>query len=177
MNRFRTLIGILSFGLAVAALIVLLKVLNWFPAAIQNNMLREYSGIEQVKSTLRITDIFVPSYFPEQIGWPPSKILAQDKPFPAVLMEFKRRGTDQIVLVLSQSKGGTIKSEHSLEPVVIKESAPFTLHNSPAMLVVGECSDHEVCSMITWNEGGYTLSASMRSSPFDLRDIAKSMRP
>ena len=177
MQRFKPILGLLSFGLAVAAIIVLLKVLNWFPLAVQQNMLRRYTGIEQVKSSLQITEVFVPTYFPEHISWPPSNILAQDKPFPAVLMEFKRRGTDQVVLVLSQSKGGAIKSEHSLEPVVIKESVPFTLHNSPATLTVGECGDHEVCSVITWNERGYTLSAAMKSSPFDVRQIAASMHP
>jgi hypothetical protein len=177
MNRFKPILRVLSFGVAVAGLVLALKILNWAPLALQQNMLQEYSNIEQVKSTLQIQNIYVPSYFPENITWPPAKILAQEKPFPALLMEFTRTGTGQVVLVLSQSKGGAIRSDHSLEPAKVRESAPFTLHDTQAILTVGECADQGTCSVITWTEGGYTFSASMKSTPFLLTKIAASMRP
>ncbi len=175
--RFRPITGFLTFVLAVSVLVVLLKFLNWIPLAMQQNMLRQYAGIEQVKSSLKIADIYVPSYFPEQINWPPSNILAQDKPFPAVLMEFRQRGGEQVVLVMSQCRGGSIKSEHALEPSVVRETVPFTLHDTQAVLTVGECPDHEVCSAIAWSEGGYALQLSMKSTPFVLTKIAQSMHP
>jgi hypothetical protein len=176
MNKLKPLLGFLSFGLAVVAIVAALKILNWFPLAVQQNMLREYSGIEQVKSALQIQDIYVPSYFPESISWPPSKILAQERPFPALLMEFTSTGTGQIVLVLSQSKGGPIRSDRSLEPASVRESVPFVLHGVQALLTVGECKDRDVCSVITWDENGYTISASMKAAPFQLTKIAESMR-
>jgi hypothetical protein len=177
MHRFKTVIGFLTFGLAVAAIIVLLKIMNVLPLTVQHNTLRQYESIEQVRSMLNIRDIYIPSYFPEEIRWPPSKILAQDKPFQALLMEFKRAGKDEVVLVLSQSRGGTLKSENSLEPSAIKETVPFLLRDSTVVLTVGECEDRKPCSMITWNEGGYLISASMRSAPFELTKIVASMHP
>jgi hypothetical protein len=177
MNRLKTVIGFLTFGFAVAALIVLLKIANWLPLTVQKNTLRQYESIEQVRSMLNIRDIYVPSYFPEEIRWPPSKILAQDKPFPALLLEFKRTGKDEVVLVLSQSRGGTLKSRDSLEPSVIKETVPFLLRGSTVVLTVGECEDRTPCSVITWSEGGYLISASMKSAPFELSRIVASMHP
>ncbi len=174
-QKLRPITAFLSFVLGIVVLVALLFVLNWFPRAIEGNILREFTGVEQVKSTLQIAHVYVPSYFPENITWPPSKILAQDKPFPALLMEFKKRGTDQVVLVLSQSRGGTIRSDNSLEPAVIRETVPFSLHNSEAIMTVGECRDRDVCSSITWSEDGYALTASMKSTPFELRKIAESM--
>ena len=54
--------------------------------------MRRYGDFEEMRTTLGIRQVFVPSYFPEDFRWPPTGILAQGKPYPAVIMEFERSG-------------------------------------------------------------------------------------
>ena len=137
MNRTT---GFLSFALAIGVIVVLLAVMNWVPMAFQKDTLRRYRSIEEVRTALNIRDIYVPSYFPQHIVWPPSQILAQGKPFPAVVMEFKDAGSGEIVLVLSQSRGGPFPAGPAIALTDIKETVPFIMKGRSAVLVVGECS-------------------------------------
>jgi hypothetical protein len=65
------------------------KIANYLPMALQKDTMRKYKSIKEVKSKLNIRDVYIPSYFP-QILWPPSTILAQDKPFVAIILEVNR---------------------------------------------------------------------------------------
>lgn len=172
MNRTT---GFLSFALAIGVLVVILVVMNWIPAAFQKDTFRRYRSIDEVKTALNIRDIYVPSYFPQHIIWPPSEILAQGKPFPAVVMEFKDAGSGEIVLVLSQSQGGPFPAGPAIELASIKETVPFMMKGRSAVLVVGECAKNEPCSGITWKEGPYTVTTLMKAAPFELTRITESM--
>jgi hypothetical protein len=172
MNRTA---GFLSFALAIGVLIVLLAIINWVPTAFQKDTFRRYRSIDEVRAALNIRDIYVPSYFPQHIVWPPSEILAQGRPFPAVVMEFKDAGSGKIVLVLSQSQGGPFPAGPAIVLATIKETVPFIMKGRSAVLVVGECAKNEPCSRITWKEGPYTVTALMKASPFELTRITDSM--
>jgi len=177
MNMKNSIRSFLLFSSAVAVLIVTLKVMNWLPLTIEKNTLRRYASTEEVKSSLNIREIYVPAYFPQNIVWPPSEILAQSKPFPAVVMEFKNQASGDMVLVLSQSRGGPSPAGHALDLAGIKETVPFLLKGRKAVLVVGECIKGTPCSKITWEEGADTVTAFMKASPFELTKIAESMLP
>ena len=177
MSRSRTFVGFLSFGLTIAAIIILLKLMNWLPMTVQKDTLRPYSSIEQVRSALNIRDIYIPSYFPQNITWPPSKILAQGSPFSALVMEFKRAEKDEVILVLSQSRGGQLHARNPLELTTVRESVPLVIRGRDAVLAVGECGNGEQCSMISWSEGEYAITAHMRSAPFELSKIVATMHP
>ena len=151
--------------------------MNWVPATVTHDALKEYASIEQVRAALNFRDIYIPSYFPQTIAWPPSKILAQGSPFPALVMEFKRAGGDEIILVLSQSRGGALKTGETLVFTAVSESAPIDIHGNKAILNVGVCVGGMPCSALSWNEGGETLNIILGSAPFDLTKIAASMHP
>jgi len=172
MNRTT---GFLSFAIAIGVLVVLLAVMNWVPMAFQKDTFRRYGSIDEVRTALNIRDIYVPSYFPQHIVWPPSVVLAQGKPFPAVVMEFKDAGSGEIVLVLSQSRGGPFPASSAIDLASIKETVPFMMKGRSAVLVVGECAKNEPCSRITWKEGSYTVTALMKAAPFELTRITESM--
>lgn len=177
MKRNRTLIGLLSFLLAVAGLMLLLVIMNWIPQTVQKDTLRQYASIEHVRASLNIRNIYIPSYFPQHITWPPAKILAQASPFPALVMTFTGTGKSETVLVLSQSAGEALRTAEQLELTSISEERPFVMRGNNATLTVGECSNRQQCSRISWSEGGYLISVQMRSSPFELSRIAESMHP
>jgi hypothetical protein len=163
------------FLLAVAAVLVVLKALNWLPVVLQKDTMRRYGSLDEVKVALNIKDVYVPSYYPQNISWPPSEILAQTKPFPAVIMVYDRAGSGEAVLVVSQAASERFFPDAEITIVQTREKVPYRLKGRSALLEVGVCKDAETCSRIAWNEGGTTITVVMKSAPFELIRIAESM--
>jgi hypothetical protein len=171
MNRTT---GFLSFALAIGVLVVLLALMNWVPMAFQKDTLRRYRSLEEVRTALNIRDIYVPSYFPQHIVWPPSEILAQGRPFPALVMEFKDAGSGEIVLVLSQSQGGPFSPDlRSLGQY--QRNSPLYHERTERRARCRRVRKNQPCSRITWKEGPYTVTALMKAAPFELTKITDSM--
>ncbi len=168
-------LGLLYFAAAVAILVALLKVTNWLPTVLQEGSMKKYHSIDEVQTKLKIKDIYVPSYIPQNVVWPPSAIMAQSRPFPAVLLEFSHAKTGDVDLVISQvsDKGSLPERRLSLTQVTEKTSYPLKGRN--AFLEVGLCKNDVPCSRISWHEGTYTITVAMRSAPFELLKIAESM--
>ncbi len=163
------------FVLAVAAVVIVLKTLNWLPLVLQKGTLRTYSSVETVKSKLSIRDLYVPSYFPQDIMWPPSEIWAQTEPYVATLMVFNRAGTGGSALVISQAASGRTPLDVRVRILHVTEAVPYSLKGRAAFLEVGVCENNEICSRISWNEGNYAMTVAMKSPPFELIKIAESM--
>ena len=169
--------GFLYLLLTIAAVLIVLKTLNWLPTMFQKDMLRKFDSMDEVQSKLNIRDLLVPSYFPESIMWPPSEILAQAKPYPAVLMIFNDAKTRDVALVISEAASDAF-SENSLLPFVqITRKVPFDLKNRKALLEVGTCKKDEPCSRLSWTENKYRIVLTMKSPPFELVRIAEGMLP
>jgi len=173
MNRKLT--NFLTFALMIGILIAALKVMNWLPLAMQKETIRRYASVEEVHAALGMKNIYVPSYFPQQITWPPATILAQGKPFFAIVMEFTRADKRNIALVISQSEGGALDVENPIKITDVTEKVQYTIKGRDAALTVGTCGNDEPCSGITWREEKYTVSVLMKSAPFELTKIAESM--
>ncbi len=81
--------GLLWIIAMTAVVVILLALLNWLPSMISEDFVRRYDSIEEATRSLGFQNkALVPKYFPEGILWPPSMILAQKKPYKAVLIEF-----------------------------------------------------------------------------------------
>ena len=173
MSKKRT--GLFPFILAVMIIIVVLKVLNWVPSVLEKGGLRQYAGVDEARAALNMKDILVPSYFPQQIVWPPSAVLAQTKPYPAIVMKFTRANKRDTALVVSQSQGAAINNENPIDIVTIRETVRYALKGRDAVLTVGMCRHEEPCSGITWKEDASTITVQMKSGPFELIRIAESM--
>jgi hypothetical protein len=173
MNK--KLAGFLTFAVMIGLLIAALRVMNWLPLAMQKDTIRRYASVEEVRAALGIREIYVPSYFPQQITWPPATILAQGKPFHAIVMEFTRADKRNIVLVISQSEGGALNVDNPIKITTITQKVRYTIKDRDATLNVGTCEEEQPCSEITWHEGKYTLTVLMKSAPFELTKIVESM--
>lgn len=167
--------GVLVFAAMLLALVAALKVANWLPTAVQKGALRSYQSLEQMERALNFRDVRVPSYFPESVSWPPSAILAQGRPFKAVMLEFSRPGDEGPSLVITQSASPGFPPSPPIRLSEITERIDYDLRETTALLEVGACPDGSACSRITWREGGYRFSVAMRAAPFDLVRIAHSM--
>jgi hypothetical protein len=167
--------SLLSFGAAVGLLVVVLQLLNGMPLLVQKDLLRTYGDLDEVRSALRIAPILVPSYFPQDLSWPPEAILAQGRPFPAVIMEFGRAGVRETALVIVQADAGRAVGGGRIRIGHVRESAGYSLKGRDAVFDVGACRDGGPCSRISWREGRYRIDVTARSAPFELIEIAESM--
>ena len=166
--------GIAAFSAVVTILVAALLLANWVPLALQKETLRRYNSIEEVRAALPGKVFYVPSYFPQQVSWPPWKILAQGKPFQASVMEFKRAGSDEVVLVISQAEG-SFNTDRDIALTTVTEQAQYVMKGRTATLLVGFCRNGEPCSRMNWNEGGCAMTVTMRSEPVELTRISESM--
>ncbi len=169
------LLGFFAFSAGVGILVLGLRFFNWLPLMVQVDSLREYQDVEEVKAALPIETIFAPSYFPQNLSWPPSRILAQGKPFPAVVMEFEKTAGKDIMLLISQSTSEEFHLEEKIKIIDVIESVSYPVKGRNALLRVGVCQRNEPCSGITWKEGQYTIHVLAKSTPFELIKIAESM--
>jgi len=167
--------GLLYILLSVAAVLVVLKVFNWLPTMFQKDMMRRYNSVDEVQSKLNIRELRIPAYFPQSIMWPPSEILAQGKPYPAVLMIFKDVRTKAITLVISQGTSDAFSANTLVPFVQVTRKVPFDLKTRKAILEVGSCKDDEPCSRLSWSEKNFRTVITMKSPPFELIRIAESM--
>jgi len=167
--------GFLYLLLTIAAVLIVLKTLYWLPNMLQKDMMRKFDSVDEVQSKLNIKDLHVPSYFPQSIMWPPSEILAQAKPYPAVLMIFNDAKTRGVALVISQAASDTFSTNTLLPFVQITRKVPYDLKTRKALLEVGMCKNDEPCSRLSWTENNYRIVLTMKSLPFELIRIAESM--
>jgi len=168
--------GLFSFGLMVVVLIGALKLLNWIPSAVQDGFVREFKTVDEVNSKLGIRDIYIPSYFPQNFKWPPTAICAQTRPYSAIVMEFRDVDRGGVGLTISQVEAGApFIAGDRIGLSQIREKVIYPLKGRMASLEVGVGNNDEPCSRISWIEGKYRITVSMRSRPFDLLKIAESM--
>jgi len=171
----KKLLSLLVFGVLITALVAALKLMNWVPSALQEGSLRKYGSIDEVKAKLKITDVFAPAYYPQCFSWPPSQIAAQTRPYAAVVMEFNRKDSREACLIISQVASPHVLPEEKIKLSRVAESVRYSLRGRDALLEVGACGGDDPCSRMTWNEKGYRISVTLKSTPADLIRIAESM--
>jgi hypothetical protein len=171
----KSLAGFLYFAVTIAILVALLRVADWLPTALQEGLMQKYDSIEEVKERLHLKNIYVPSYFPQSFRWPPSRILAQSRPFVAIVMEFKDMRTGEIALVISQAADRRFVPEKRIRMNQVREKVDYPLNGRAAVLEVGTCGNDSPCSRISWREGIYNMIIETETAPFDLLKIADSM--
>jgi hypothetical protein len=159
-------------GLVVAFIFLM----NWLPLQIQQNTASQYNSIDAARTATDVDNIMVPVYIPEGISWPPSLIVAQKKPFYALVMEFRNVKTREIEMFIIQSSSeGAEKRFQKMDFVEVKEEAEYILKGRNALLIVGDCKGGIECSKLVWRDGGIYCSVFLMSSSFNLIKVAESM--
>lgn len=164
-----------AFAGAVVLLVALLKLLNWLPLAARQDLLKEYRELEEARAAAGIETAFVPSYFPQNLSWPPSVIWAQGTPFSALLLEFGGPVGKETVLLISQAESESFFPGERIRFLEVQQSVPYSLKGRKARLQVGVCPGSETCAGIAWKEGKYHIVVRAKASPLELIKIAESM--
>lgn len=172
----KTLRSLLLFSAAALVLLCLLVIAQRLPTLKQNSFVRQYASVEEVKRALELDRVLVPSYFPEGVAWPPTVVLAQKKPYEAVIMEFRKAETAETVLVIIQSSlQGRYSQLERIPMVEVKEDTSYLLKGRRAELQVGTCAGGVTCSRISWDDSGLHCTVLFMAPPFELIKIAESM--
>jgi hypothetical protein len=171
----KRLLGLVIFLMAVAALIGSLKVLNWTPGLLQEGLPSIYASIDEVRSRLHIRNIYIPSYYPQGLHWPPQRITAQSKPYQMIVMEFTREEDSSVSLAISQTALPHRPPQATIEMVQTNERVSFPLKGRDALLEVGQCRNNEQCCRVSWNEPPYYVQVAMVAAPSEIVKIAESM--
>ncbi|HEY5764397.1 MAG TPA: hypothetical protein VIS30_00075 [Candidatus Deferrimicrobiaceae bacterium] len=164
-----------AFAGGIVLLVTALKLLNWLPLAAQKDLLKEYRDLEEGRAAAGIETAFVPSYFPQNLSWPPSMIWAQGTPFPALLLEFEKPIGKETALLISQAESESFFPEERIRFLEVRQNVAYTLKGREARLQVGVCPGGETCAGIAWKEGRYHIVVRAKTSPFELIRIAESM--
>jgi hypothetical protein len=168
--------GLLWMLLITGGVLILLIFINQLPSLIQKDFPRQFSSIEEARFTLALDNIIVPSYFPEEISWPPSFIFAQKKPFKVVVTEYKDvRSGNTALIIVQASTAANIKQYQRIRLSVIKQEAVYNLKGKNAHLQIGTCENLLPCSQISWQDEHENYALLSTSSPFELIKIAESM--
>jgi hypothetical protein len=172
----KTVRGLLWMLTLVILAIIFLAAVNWLPSLREEGFARRYNTIEEAKRALNLKDIAVPSYFPEGIRWPPSFILAQKKPYQAIVMEFNEvKSKETALIVIQSSLSGSDAQLQRIRLSTVKEETQYRMKDRYVLLQVGTCDNGIQCSKMTWQDSGLFYSAVLMSSPFELIKIAESM--
>lgn len=166
---------LLSFILALTILIAVLKVVNWIPLVLDREIMRKYASINEVRATLKVKEILIPSYFPQRLKWPPSEILAQGKPYPAIVMEFRDTERGDVSLMIIQAGSADFRADEKIRITDVIERVDHMMKGRDAHLEVGSCRQGVPCSRMVWDEGESRIEIIIKSPPFELIKIAESM--
>lgn len=160
----------------LVAAVIMFKLLNWMPLSVGHEDVRRYKTIEDVKTSLKIKEVYLPSYFPQRLKWPASEIYAQISPFSLVLTDFRDRERGDIVLAIRQADvrdPAPLKTR--IEPERIKRRESIVIKGRPAQLSIAVCPGGRACASVTWEEKGYIFNIVLRDSKEELLKIAESM--
>jgi hypothetical protein len=171
----RHAISLPTFLFFIVVLIVALKLIDWLPGAFQPGTVRRYASIAEAQATLGIAKIYVPAYFPKTLVWPPSRVLAQSKPFAAVVMEFHRVDSQEVALVITQTSSRRLQQRPQIRLKRVRQASSVNLKGRESVVESGFCDDGEPCSKITFMEGDLWIDIQMRSSSEELLVLAGSL--
>lgn len=176
-SRWKEVSRFATFVFAIALGLVFLKFLNWLPSVIQKEDLRKYRTVDEAKSELRLSEVYIPAYFPDYITWPPLEIFAQRRPFTMVMMHFMHRDSRHLALSLYQVDAeARFDPPYKLDVLFIRREMPVTIKGREGMLVVAVCTGREQCNRVSWTEGAYRITLIGDEAPEELLKIAESTR-
>lgn len=175
-RKWSTLSRLGLFLVLVAGTVLGLQLLNWLPLALQGGGLRRYNSVEDVQRSLGLKQLYLPSYFPETMQWPPSEILGQLRPYRLVLIHFQERGSGRVILAICQAKQEVEEVPPlRLEPSRIRGEQSLELKGHKAVLELGVDAAGNSCNRLSWVENGFRLTVVARESRDELLRIAESM--
>jgi hypothetical protein len=164
------------FSIMIAVIVTMLDLLNWVPTAVQKDGIRQYKTIEDAKSAIKLGKLFLPSYFPQYLVWPPSEVYGRRKPHKMVLMHFTDYQRKDVILSIMQAESADSQPLKSrIEPVTTKKKEAVLVKGRKGELSIALCPGGEPCNSVSWQVDGFTFTIIAKDSVQELLKIAESM--
>lgn len=167
---------LLAFGLALATLLVVLRIGSCIPGTVDEQGTERYSSLEVAARRFGPDRLYLPSVVPKSLAWPPAEILVRRRPEPASIIHFRGARGDELVLGIVQSRGEAPPPAR-IEPSRILRAEAIELGGRPGTLELALCEDRRPCNRIRFADGPYRFELVGRIALDDLRRIAESLSP
>lgn len=168
--------GVMVMSVLSALVAAALGGMNLLAASIQNVAASRVADIDEARRSVGFTQITVPTYFPEGITWPPSSIIGQRKPFPAVALEFRgTQGGSIALIIVQQLRSNDPRALQRVSLTNIQEETPYLIKKQQAILQVGTCGSASQCSQMRWSSDNVHHSVLFLGPPIELIRLAESM--
>lgn len=166
----------LFFILMIAALALVLRLLNYLGSSLAEGGLRRYSSLEAAERDLGPLPSTLPSYYPETYEWPPGEILAQGEPLPLVLIHVRERDSGRISLAIREADHRISDPPPlRLAPTRVYSRQDIDLKGHPAELVFADCGENIRCLQLAWSDGENNTTLVALGSEEELLRVARSM--
>lgn len=175
-SRQSILRGLVLMSILAAVVAAAFGGLNWLSASLQSVAARQFASIDEARRSIGLAQVSVPAYFPEGIAWPPSSLIGQKKPFPALAMEFRTiHGTDTALIIVQHSGGKTARALQRLSLSTVLEETEYTIKKQPVLLQVGRCTSGRPCSQMHWTRAGVQHTVLFMGPALELIRLSESM--
>ncbi len=176
-NRLRTDIARwLIFGLTIVASVVILKLFNWIPSALQQEDMRKFRTLDEAQASMKSVRIAVPAYFPQHVKWPPMEVFAQKKPFVLVMMHFSHADSGSLSLSLYQFDARAAFEPPALDRILfVRQETPVKIRGRDGILRLAVCQGNVLCNNLAWERRGFRFVLVSDDRPEELLRMAESM--
>lgn len=177
---------VLSITLVMCTIVISLYLLKNIPSYIHESEEKIYITVEEAEYAIGLR-IFLPSYFPEYLKWPPSTIQVSRKPSLTISLVFLSRNHISPSLVIHQSPSLVIHQIVSnigksndvelnfMEPKIPFKETQVSVGGAKGALIVGEGEDGKRWSRLSWKAADRKMVLIANCSVEDLLKIARSI--
>lgn len=169
---------VVSITLVMCTIVISLYLLKNIPSYIHESEEKFYSTVEEAEYAIGLR-IFLPSYFPEYLKWPPSTIQVSRKPSLTISLVFLSRNHISPSLVIHQIVSNIGKSNDVeldfMEPKIPFQETQVSVGGAKGALIVGEGEDGKRWSRLSWKAADRKMVLIADCSVEDLLKIARSI--
>jgi hypothetical protein len=96
---------------------------------------QRYDNVGELQRELR-TRLLIPSFFPDNIAWPPSRVLRAPGEGRPVALVFQERGSRRLALLIAQAIDGDVELPAALvPPLAVVSARDVEVNGAPARLL------------------------------------------
>ena len=169
---------VLSIAILVCMVSISLYVLNKVPLYLQEGKEKSYSSLEDAEYSLGVR-IFLPSYFPDYLIWPPKEIKVIRKPSLVITLAFMSQGESSPSLIIHEiisntdegNGGGLDFMEHKTHSGEIQVS----VGGAKGTLRLGVVEHGSRWTELSWKQGDRMMVLRSNKSVEDLLKISRSI--
>lgn len=169
---------VLSITILMCMVSISLYVLKKVPAYIQERKEKSYSSVEEAEYSLGLR-IFLPSYFPDYLTWPPKEIKVVRKPSLIITLVFISQGDGTPSLVIHEIISNTDESKpvglDIIEPKGHSGEIEVSVGGAKGTLKLGVVEHGSRWTQLHWKQGDRKMVLRSNRSVEDLLKIARSI--